>query len=353
MKVAFLAPLPFSIAFGGLEIQVLRTAEALRARGVAVDLLDPWKQAFDADLLHCFGSEYQLGEVVARARDRGVPVVVSSVFLPRQATALYRVWKHLDRVVPVKTSFRLRREVLAAADAVIALTEVEAAALTRLFGTPPDRIHVIPNGVDDQFFSATPGAFEEQYGLTGFALCVAAVEPRKNQRRLVGALRGMAMALVLIGRATAPQGPYARVVGDAVRAEPGWRWIDGLPHDSPLLASAYAAASVCVLPSLTEGQPLAALEAAAAGANLVVSDLPYLRETFGTSAWYCNPRSPSSIRRAVLAAGAAPRGARAADRPAWLRRWSEVAGQVEALYRIVLERRSVAGAKPGVAGAQT
>jgi glycosyltransferase involved in cell wall biosynthesis len=126
-----------------------------------------------------------------------------------------------------------------------------------------------------------------------------------------------------------------------------------LPHDSPLLASAYAAASVCVLPSLTEGQPLAALEAAAAGANLVVSDLPYLRETFGASAWYCNPRSPSSIRRAVFAAGAAPRGARAADRPAWLRRWSDVATEVEALYRAVLDRRSVAGAQPGLAGSQT
>lgn len=353
MRAAFVAPLPFSIAFGGLEIQVLRTAEALRARGVQVDLLDPWKQAFDADLLHCFGSEYQLGEVVARARDRGVPVVVSSVFLPRQAGALYRAWRHVDRFVPVKTSFRLRREVLAAADAVIALTGAEAATLTGLFGTPREKIHVIPNGVDDRFFSASPAAFEEQYGLSGFALCVAAVEPRKNQRRLVGALKGMAMPLVLIGRATALDGAYARAVGEAVRAEPGWRWIEGVPHDSPLLASAYAAASVYVLPSLTEGQPLAALEAAAAGANLVVSDLPYLRDTFGTSAWYCNPRSSSSIRRAVFAAAGAPRGARGVERSAWLRRWSDVAAQVEAVYRVVLERRSVSSAQPGIAGPQT
>jgi glycosyltransferase involved in cell wall biosynthesis len=353
MRVAFVAPLPFSIAFGGLEIQVLRTAEALRALGVQVDLLDPWKQAFDADLLHCFGSEYQLGEIVGRARDRGVPVVVSSVFLPRRADALYRVWRHVDRLVPVKTSFGVRREVLAAADAVIALTGAEAATLDRLFGTSREKIHVIPNGVDERFFAATADVFEQQHGLSGFALCVAAVEPRKNQRRLINALHGMGMPLVLIGPSTVPDGPYARAVADAVRAEPGWLWIDGLPNDSPLLPSAYAAASVCVLPSLTEGQPLAALEAAAAGANLVVSDLPYLRDTFGASAWYCDPRSPSSIRRAVFAAAGAPRGARYAERPAWLQPWRDVAVRVQDVYRIVLEGRSVARAQPGLAGPQT
>jgi glycosyltransferase involved in cell wall biosynthesis len=345
MRVAFVAPLPFSIAFGGLEIQVLRTAEALRALGVHVDLLDPWKQAFDADLLHCFGSEYQLGEIVDRARDRASRSWCRPCSSAKSRRA-YRAWD----TSTVWCQSRRRSACGGSAgggDAVIALQAPRPRRSTDCSGTVRGKIHVIPNGVDDRFcrdrrrFRA---ARAERFALCG--------DRRTPQRIAPGSINftGWACRSVLIGPSTVPDGPYARAVADAVRAE---RWCGSPLPPSPLLASAYAAASVCVLPSLTEGQPLAALEAAAAGANLVVSDLPYLRDTFGASAWYCDPRSPSSIRRAVFAAGGAPRGARYAERPAWLQPWRDVAVRVQDVYRIVLEGRSVARAQPGLAGPQT
>ncbi len=78
-----------------------------------------------------------------------------------------------------------------------------------------------------------------------------------------------------------------------------------------------------MLPSWLETPGLSSLEAAAAGCTLVVSDRGLTREYFGDQAWYCDPRSFDSIREAVLAAYAAPRGrgccARMRERYTWER----------------------------------
>lgn len=340
MKVAFIAPLPFSLAFGGLEVQVLHTARALAAFGIEAELLDPWKPRFDADLLHCFGSEYQLEEAVARARAMGIPVVVSAVFLPRKPALMYRVWKGVDPLLPLKTSFGARRRILRAADAVIALTRREAADLVRIFHADHRKVHVIPNGVEERFFAAGSAAFQAHYGLSGFVLCAGSLEGRKNQDRLIRAVDGSGLPLVLIGPPSAAEPEYARQVAGALRRGGGAHWIQGLAHDSPLLASAYAAATVVALPSLSEGQPLVALEAAAAGANLVLSNLPYLREAFGEHAWYCDPRSVQSIRGAVLDAYRAPRGARYVSRPPWLLSWTDVGLRLRDVYDAVLMHKA-------------
>ena len=81
-------------------------------------------------------------------------------------------------------------------------------------------------------------------------------------------------------------------------------------------------------------------QAAAAGANLVVSDLPHLREALGTHAWYCNPRSIHSIHRAILDAYSAPRGAGRGDCPPLLVSWRDVALKLQKVYEFVLEGRA-------------
>ncbi|MDR7417466.1 MAG: glycosyltransferase [Armatimonadota bacterium] len=343
MKIAIVSQVPFALDAGGLEVQLLATADALRAAGVQVELFDAWKRLFEADLLHCFGSDYQLGEVVARAKARGIPVVVSSVFAPRRSEAFYAVWKTVDRLVPMKTSFRVRAGILRAADAVVALTPAEADHVRRFFGVNPRNVHVVPNGVDARFFRADPSAFVAAHGLRDFVLLVASVDPLKNQLRLVDALDGAGMRLVLIGAPRAQEQAYADALAAAVRDRSDVLWIKGLPYESPLLPSAYAAARVHVLPSLVEVQPLAALEAAAAGANLVLSDLAALRQSFAGVAWYCDPRSTPSIRGAVVRAYHAPRGARYDHRPGWLLPWHDVAVRLIRVYETVLNQTATRG----------
>jgi glycosyltransferase involved in cell wall biosynthesis len=349
MKVAFASQLPLCLASGGLELQVLRTARALQRLGVETEFLDPWKPTFDAALMHCFSSEYQLGDLIERATAQGIPVVVTAVFLPRTFRVAYRMWRGVDPLIPAKTTFGLRRRILHHASRVIALSQSEARDLVHIFGIGPSSVEVVPNGVDSSIEGARPDAFRERFGVSDFVLCVASVERRKNQLRLIEALRNSRVPLVLIGQGRADEADYVRRVEEEVKRSEDILWIPGLPPDSELLLSAYAAARVHALPSLSEGQPLALLEAAATGANIVMSDLPYLRELFGDYAWYCNPRSPVSIREAVMAAWHAPRGVRYTRRPPWLLSWDDVARRLVGIYEAVLSERRVDGRIPGVA----
>jgi glycosyltransferase involved in cell wall biosynthesis len=58
------------------------------------------------------------------------------------------------------------------------------------------------------------------------------------------------------------------------------------------LAALYAGAELVALPSFYEGFGLPAIEALSAGAPLVASDLPVLREVAGDAALYAPPDRP-------------------------------------------------------------
>ncbi|MCB0311341.1 MAG: tetratricopeptide repeat protein, partial [Bdellovibrionales bacterium] len=73
-----------------------------------------------------------------------------------------------------------------------------------------------------------------------------------------------------------------------------------------MLASAYAAARVHVLPSWYELPGLVTLEAAFHGCNVVVTDCGTTRDYLGHKAFYCNPWDEKSIKIAVQEAMESP-----------------------------------------------
>lgn len=338
LSVGIIPHIPYAFGHGGLEVQQDRTMQALRELGVDVQPIDPWKRSFDADLLHVFGSEYHQGVHVDRATSLGIPTVVTSMFMMMQARWKFSVWKAIDRFLPPTTQ-TIRRRILHAADAVIAINRVERDDLVEVFDVDPDKIHVIANGVDDRFFHATPDMFVERYGVRDMVLCVGTIEPRKNQLQLIHATADLGVPLVLIGPVLPMRSvqDYGAEVEAAVQRASHVTWIKGLDHDDPVLASAFAAAAVHVLPSTAEAQGLVTLEAAAAGAAVVVSDLPSLRSIFRDDVTYVNPLSHASIRQAVLSALSRPRPGRLATPPEWLMTWQQVAMRTIDVYRSVLE----------------
>ena len=190
------------------------------------------------------------------------------------------------------------REIISAADHVILLSDHERGCLDAI-GASPRVATVVRNPVDsERFATAGPEKFINKFGIEDFVLCCARIEPRKNQLLLLHALRDSGIPIVLLG---APAdlayfelikkylGPSVHVLG---RIEP----------TSDLLPSAYAASRVAVLPSWAEGAPLVALEAAASGTSLVLSNRSSEREYFGELAKYCDPGDPASIRNVILEA---------------------------------------------------
>lgn len=337
LSVGIVPHIPYALGYSGLEVQQDRTMHALRDAGVTVHPLDLWKRTFDADVMHVFGSGYQQGETVDRARCLNIPVVVTSMFMMMQSQWKFKLWRAANHFLPPTTQ-TIRKRILHAANAVIAINTAERDDLVEIFDVDPHKIHVIPNGVDRRYFSATPNAFVDRYGIRDMILCVGTIERRKNQLMLIEATKDLGVPLVLIGPAMPMKNAqeYTAQVEAMVERSPHVTWIQGLDNDDPLLASAFAAAAVHVLPSTAEAQGLVSLEAAAAGTRVVVSDLPSLRSLFGTDVTYADPTSASAIRDAIHQAMSMPIATRPASPPSWLLTWDQVALRSIEVYRSVL-----------------
>jgi alpha-1,3-rhamnosyl/mannosyltransferase len=128
-----------------------------------------------------------------------------------------------------------------------------------------------------------------------YALHVGTVEPRKNVPALLAAWR-----LLRLRRADPP--PLVLCGGFGWQAEEARReigaaeaegWLVHLGYVSTQeLAALYRGAELVALPSFYEGFGLPAVEALRAGAPLLASDIPVLREVAGDAALYAPPDRP-------------------------------------------------------------
>jgi len=150
---------------------------------------------------------------------------------------------------------------------------------------PEKRIVHLPHGVDPKDLASGDGdRFRAACGLKGkkVILCVARIDPQKNQLALVRALPSILTqcpeaALVLIGPVTVRR--YLEDLEKALIASGlrnHIRIIPGLAPSSQDLRDAYAACDVFVLPSIHEPFGLVVLEAWACSKPVVVSPVPSL-----------------------------------------------------------------------------
>ena len=169
--------------------------------------------------------------------------------------------------------------------AVVTFTEDESATLSGLFGLAPERAHAVPMGVDLGLFR--PHARLEARATLGIGrgervlLSVGRIEPFKGTDVLV---RGVALLdtsqdvrlLVVGGREDEPGVAWLREAARENGVSNLLDWRAAVPQSD--LPAYYAAADICVVPSLHEMFGLVALEAMACGTPVVASDAGGLRE---------------------------------------------------------------------------
>lgn len=205
--------------------------------------------------------------------------------------------------------------VLRAADRIIADSSDTANDVNVLLRISPERIRVVPIGVDSSFFGQPgPSARVD----SPYVLFVGTPEPRKNLGRLISAMdllrsRGSALTLILAGSGgwgpAVPESPQVRKLGRVSDVE---------------LKSLYANAACVALPSLHEGFGLPALEAMAAGTPVVAGDAGALPEVTGGAAILVDPLSSRAIadgiERAIAERGSlVERGRKRAREFTWAR----------------------------------
>ena len=255
---------------------------------------------------------------------RNVVVVHDAAALrePAWYSAAYAAWQRA--VLPV---------VVRRARHVVTVSEFSRAELVELAGADPERITVIPGGVDHERLhpGVDPAPARAALELPRpYVLTVASRLPRKNLAALepaAGRLRELGVDLVAAG-GVRPQ--FAR--GDD--APGAVRFLGAVSED--LLPSLYAGATAFVLPSLHEGFGLPVLEAMAAGVPVVASDRGALPETCAGAALLVDPDDRDAIADALEAAigneGLVAAGIARAARFSWGRTAIEVDGVIRHLY---------------------
>lgn len=275
---------------GGGEVQLMAYYHHLRACGININLMDNWNpRLLDNKLVHffsCVGGSIHFCQFV---KSLGLPLVVTSSLWITEKT------KHLYPADEIRAQLYL-------ADRIVTNSEMENEALSRVLDIPKDRFYAVYNGVDPLFLERpSPSLFRRAYGIDGpFVLNIGNIEPRKNQLHLAQAMQAFPQhKLILIGHIR--DKPYLHQIFQA--GLPGQViYLGPLPHESETLRSAYQACDVFCLPSTLETPGLAALEAAAQGRPLALTEVGSTREYFGTSVAYLQPNSPDSITQAIILA---------------------------------------------------
>lgn len=232
---------------------------------------------------------------------------------------------------------------------VIAVSQATADDVRSEYGLGPERVRVVPNGVDDAF---TPGdreaaraAVRERWGIERpFALHVGSLEPRKGldvaiDAATLAAADGAGWQLVLAG---SPGFEGERIAAHA-RASGNCALLGPVAEDE--LLQLMRAAGAFAAPAVYEGFGIAPLEAMACGTPAVVAaDGGGLEEISGPAAIVVRERTGEAWRAAIEQALARPdelveRGLRHAAGF----RWPAVAQQT----RAVLAEAAAAGRRRG------
>ena len=342
MNVLMIAQQSIALVAGGPHVQVRQTARYLPEHGINVEFFNPW-DGIDrdrVDLAHVFGANIMTYDIAVRLRHFGIPFVVSSIFFTSHSPAFVRMARNFEMAARrvysgVWTDYGLSSAVCGMGSLVLPNSGAEAEQVERGLGIEASRIRVVPNGVEDRFDRADPRMFIERYGVRDFILNVGHIgSPRKNVLSLIRALKSIDRPAVIIGKV------HRNDYGDAclreAAANPRITIIEGLANDSEMLASAYAACDTFVLPSMYETPGIAALEAALAGAKVVITKHGGTVDYFHDMATYVDPSSIASITQGIettLSRDANP-ALRQRMREHYL--WQRVAEKTAGAYREVV-----------------
>lgn len=329
---------------GGGEVQSTETVSALRELGIdARHYREKFDKFREIDVLHIFGSLREHLSTAIHARRRGIAVVVSPIAW-FDAVSRWKEGGNWTKRIVRQGRFALsgaipwvpnwRKRLYRTAHALLPNSEAERDQLMRRFRIPQAAIHVVPNGASSRFAEADPFGFASQVGGPGYVLIPGRIEPRKNQRAVLQALHGSGLRQVVLGDTVPGHENYAAACRDA--ADANVTFVPRIPHDDPLLASAYAGCGCLALLSWFETPGLVALEAGMSGVPLALTNRGCAREYFGNFASYANPADVASVRAAVKAALSRPRDAALATHIRENFTWRQVAEATLAAYEQAL-----------------
>ena len=253
---------------------------------------------------------------------------------------------------------RIEHEIVNCADLMLASTAAERDQLELLYAASPDRIEIVPPGVDHEIFHAVePRRRDAERRALGLGddpvmLFAGRIQPLKGADLAVQALAELgdqSAMLLVVGGPSGPDGDgeldrlhelAAKLhVTDRVRFVP--------PQAHADLARYYRAVDVCLVPSHSESFGLVALEAAACGTPVVAAAVGGLVSLVddGVTGFLVDSRDPADFAAPIARLLADPAAAHSMGIAAEARSrrygWSMTAARLRRLYIDLLAREPV------------
>ena len=253
---------------------------------------------------------------------------------------------------------RIEHEIVNCADLMLASTAAERDQLELLYAASPDRIEIVPPGVDHEIFHAVePRRRDAERRALGLGddpvmLFAGRIQPLKGADLAVQALAELgdeSAMLLVVGGPSGPDGDgeldrlhelAAKLhVTDRVRFVP--------PQAHADLARYYRAVDVCLVPSHSESFGLVALEAAACGTPVVAAGVGGLVSLVddGVTGFLVDSRDPADFAAPIARLLADPAAAHSMGIAAEARSrrygWSMTAARLRRLYIDLLAREPV------------
>ena len=324
----------------------------------------------DAAVVHSHTWYAAFGGLLARMI-HGIPLVVTA-----HSIEPLRPWKREQLGRGADVSAWAERTALEAADAVVAVSSEMRRDLLRHYAVRPERIHVIPNGVDVETYRPTAdrarlARFPIDPGRP-YVLFVGRISRQKGILHLLRAIPDLAPGTQAVLCAATPDTPeLAREVEDAVaRLQAEREGVVFIPEmvDRATAVALYSHAAVFCCPSVYEPFGIINLEAMACEIPVVASAVGGIPEVVVDGETgrlvpvglvehdgVVEPRDPAGfardLARAVNGLLSDPTlrrtmGVKGRERAEALISWAAVARRTHALYRDLL----TAGARAGAGG---
>ncbi|MGH2357971.1 MAG: glycogen synthase [Candidatus Limnocylindria bacterium] len=226
-----------------------------------------------ADVVHCHTWYTHLAGLLVRLA-YGIPLLITVHSLEP-----LRPWKREQLGGGYDVSTWVERTALQSAEAVIAVSQETRLDILRLFEVAPERVHVIHNGIDIDFYRPDPGTDAlARYGVdpeVPYVLFVGRITRQKGIIHLVRAIEHLDPGIGVVLCAGQPDTPEIEAemragVAAAQAGRPNVVWIGEMISREDV-RQLYSHASVFCCPSVYEPFGIINLEAAACETPVVAS----------------------------------------------------------------------------------
>lgn len=306
MKIKVLTRYPWSVVYGGAEIQAQKYVEYVSKQGVDISFLDINNMKEEYKILHIVGMNYATKNIINYAHLKNIKVVLSPVFFyDDKMKRLAKVYMNLLNFMGgLRNREFLCRDALNLADVLLPNSLSELNQIKSLYGIEDSKkFKVIYNGIDFvKKEDVSPTLFKNLYNLKSeYILSVGMIDERKNTVNLIkGFLQSqIKVPLVIIGDLRTENEKYKKEILSLFH-----EYNDKIIHipfinDRNVIYSAYRGALFHAMPSRLETPGLSNLEAVSLGCNVLVGDCPPIREYLHDIPYYVNYKDINDIANAM------------------------------------------------------